>query len=181
MKKRTFFQEYYYNEDFWHINTAPKSSLLNIELMGITYADPSYRISRTNQWDMYILEYVTEGVGHITCGKQKYRVAKGDAYLISKFTEHEYHADPDHPYKKIWINVSGDLVTQLLKAFRLSEPVVIRHVGGAYVLAEVFVDIDAHLLRQGKVLLFHLVDVFGHLVKHGIKNRADLFRIVFRV
>ena len=53
---------------------------------------------------------------------------KGDAYLISKFTEHEYHADPDHPYKKIWINVSGDLVTQLLKAFRLSEPVVIRHV-----------------------------------------------------
>ena len=128
MEKRTFFQEYYYNEDFWYVNTAPKSTLLNIELMGITYADPSYRISRTNQWDMYILEYVTDGVGHITCDGKKYRVAKGDAYLISRFNEHEYHADPEHPYKKVWINVSGDLITQLLKAFRLSEPVVVRHV-----------------------------------------------------
>lgn len=128
MKKRTFFQEYHYNEDFWYINTAPKISLLNIELMGITYADTSYRVSRNDQWDMYIFEYVTEGVGHINCNDIKYKVEKGDAYLISKFTEHEYYADSQNPYKKIWMNVSGELITHLLQLFNLTDPVIIRHV-----------------------------------------------------
>ena len=128
MKNRTFFQEYHYNEDFWYINTAPKNSLLDIELMGITYADTSYRVSRNNRWDMYILEYVIDGVGHITCNGTTRTVRKGDAYLISKFTEHEYHADPKHPYKKVWINVSGRLMDQLLQLFNLTDPTVTRQV-----------------------------------------------------
>ncbi len=128
MKERTFFQEYHYNEDFWFVNTSPKSALLNIELMGITYADTAYRIRRTDQWDMYILEYVTEGVGHIKCNGKNLTVRQGDAYLVSRFTQHEYYADQKTPYKKVWINVSGDLVTHLLQVFKLSDPVVIRHV-----------------------------------------------------
>ena len=128
MKERSFFQEYHYNEDFWFVNTAPKSALLNIELMGITYTDTAYRISRTDQWNMYILEYVTDGIGHIKCGGKKYTVREGDAYLVSRFTEHEYYADPKKPYKKIWMNVSGDLMVHLMQVFKLSDPVIIRHV-----------------------------------------------------
>ena len=144
MKKRTFFQEYYYNEDFWYVNTAPKSSFFNMELMGITYADPSYRVNRSNQWDMYIFEYVTDGVGYIRCNGKKYTVKKGDAYIVSKFTEHEYYADPEQPYKKIWMNVSGDLIDSLLQLFNLSYPVVIRHVD----LEEYFRRLHEHLDKE---------------------------------
>ena len=58
---------------------------------------------------------------------------------------------------------------------------MIRHVCGAEILAQVFVDVDPHLLGQRKVLLFHLVEVFGHLVEHGVEDRADLFQVVFCV
>lgn len=181
VKKRTFFQEYHYNEDFWYINTAPKSSLLNIELMGITYADPSYRVSRTNQWDMYILEYVTDGVGHITCNGQKYQVAKGDAYLISKFTVHEYHADPDHPYKKIWINVSGDLITQLLQAFNLTSPVVIRHVDLTKYYDQLHEQLDKEydLEKIGAIvysMLYKMSENFSEEEKHN-HSLAEQIRI----
>lgn len=127
MAKEKFIQEYYFDEEFWYVNTLPKSSLLNIELMGITHADSSYRIARKDQWDMYIIEYVINGVGHIRCNDQKYTVGAGDAYIISSFTNHEYYADEDEPYQKIWINVSGSLIDHLLLMFNLSEPVILRH------------------------------------------------------
>ena len=128
MLKESFIQEYYYDEEFWHINTLPKSTLLNIELMGITYADTSYHISRRSQWDMYVFEYVISGVGYINCNQKKYTVKSGDAYIIKSFTEHEYYADKQQPYQKIWVNISGSLVDQLMSLFNLSEPVILRHV-----------------------------------------------------
>ena len=79
MAREKFIQEYYYDEEFWYVNTFPKSTLLNIELMGITHADASYYISRRAQWDMYILEYVVSGVGYIRCNGKKHTVRSGDA------------------------------------------------------------------------------------------------------
>ena len=173
MKKRAFFQEYYYNEDFWYVNTAPKNSLLNIELMGITYADTAYRVRRSDQWDFYILEYVTDGVGHIRCNGKNYTVGKGDVYLISKFTDHEYYADPETPYKKLWINVSGDLVDQLLLLFHLSEPVIVRHVD----LAESFerlrhqLDLEYDLEKIGSIIysmIFKMSETFNVIPEQNL-------------
>ena len=173
MKRRAFFQEYYYNEDFWYVNTAPKNSLLNIELMGITYADTAYRVRRSDQWDFYILEYVTDGVGHIRCNGKNYTVGKGDVYLISKFTDHEYYADPETPYKKLWINVSGDLVDQLLLLFHLSEPVIVRHVD----LAESFerlrhqLDLEYDLEKIGSIIysmIFKMSETFNVIPEQNL-------------
>ena len=112
------YREYYYDEEFWYINTLPKSTLLNIELMGITYADTSYHISRRSQWDMYVFEYVVSGVGYINCNQKKYTVKSGDAYIIKSFTEHEYYADKQEPYQKIWINILK--LEALMQLFRYS-------------------------------------------------------------
>ncbi|MBQ8213693.1 MAG: helix-turn-helix domain-containing protein [Clostridia bacterium] len=128
IKGSKFFQEYHYKEELWYINTAPKSPVLNIELTGITYADPSYRIRRKPLWDMYILEYITDGKGYIHCDGQKYTVKKGDAYIIRNFTNHEYYADPQAPYQKVWVNLSGALVDHLLTVFNLTESVIVRSV-----------------------------------------------------
>jgi len=127
LKKNNFFQEYHYKEELWFINTDSQSPVLNVELTGITYADPTYHIRRKALWDMYILEYVTDGIGYIRCNGQKYTVGKGDCYIIRNFTDHEYYADPQNPYQKVWVNLSGALVDHLLDVFNLSEPVIVRH------------------------------------------------------
>ncbi len=125
MQKNTFHQEYHYNEDLWFINTSPKNPILNIELTGITHKDPTYHIVRKNQWDMYIFEYVISGEGYININNKRYAVKGGDAYIIRSYTNHEYYADVEHPFEKVWMNVSGTLVDHLLIAFNLLNPVII--------------------------------------------------------
>ena len=127
MKKRMFHQEYFYNEDLWYINTAPKSRILNVELAGHTHADASYHIRRQKQWDMYIIEYVISGRGYIRCDGKTDTLQAGDAYIIRSFTDHEYWSDPDNPYEKVWMNVSGSLVDHLMAAFHLSGNVTVTH------------------------------------------------------
>ncbi len=127
MKQRKFVRIYYYNEELWYVNTKPKSPLLNIELLGITHADPTYHINRENEWDMYIIEYILSGKGYIHCNGHKYEVSAGDAYIIRNFTKHEYYADPGRPYEKVWVNVSGALLDHLLPAFQLGDAVTVRH------------------------------------------------------
>lgn len=127
MKRRTFHQEYFYNEDLWYINTAPKSQILNVELAGRTHADASYHIRRQKQWDMYIMEYVISGRGYIRCGEETHTLHTGDAYIIRSFTDHEYWSDRDDPYEKVWINVSGALVDHLMAIFNFNGDVTIAH------------------------------------------------------
>lgn len=160
MAKKTFIQEYHYNEEFWYINTLPKSTFLNIELMGITHADSSYHISRRAQWDMYIFEYVTSGVGYIHCNDKKYTVRSGDAYIIRNFTEHEYYADKHQPYQKVWGNISGSLIDHLMLLFNLSEPVILRHVD----LSEYFTKMRDQLDNQYDIEKLSTI-VFGMIFK----------------
>lgn len=141
MKQNNFYQEYFYKEDLWFINTSSKGLLLNVELTGITYPDPTYYITRKNVWDFYVIEYVKSGKGYIKCGGQKYTVKAGDAYIIRNYTNHEYYADPQDPYEKIWINISGALLDHILTAFNFTEPVTVRSV-----------DISAHLEQLNKIL-----------------------------
>ena len=128
MNTKEFNQEYFFHEDLWHINTSTKNIVLNIELSGITFADPSYHINRHNNWDMFIIEYILKGKGYIKCNEKKHTVHAGQTYIIRNYTSHEYWADKNDPYEKVWINVSGTLVHHMLEAFNLLEPVIIRTV-----------------------------------------------------
>ena len=160
MAKEKFIQEYYYDEEFWHINTLPKSTLLNVELMGITHADASYYISRRSRWDMYVIEYVISGTGYINCNGKKYTVHSGDSYIIKSFTEHEYYADKQQPYQKIWANVSGALIDHLMHMFNLSDPVILRHVD----LSEYFTRMHSQLDEKYDIEKLATI-IFGMIFK----------------
>ena len=160
MAKEKFIQEYYYDEEFWYINTLPKSTLLNVELMGITHADSSYYISRRSRWDMYVIEYVVSGVGHISCNGKRYTVRSGDTYIIKSFTEHEYYADKQQPYQKIWANISGAFVDHLMLMFNLSDPVILRHVD----LSEYFTRLRGQLDEKYDVEKLAAI-IFGMIFK----------------
>lgn len=117
-----------FDEELWYLNASPKARVLNIEMCGITHPDPAYRIYRDNTWDLYVMEYVLHGSGFIHCGGRRCAVHAGDAYLLRRYTEHEYFADKSDPYEKVWINLSGTLVDHLLAAYDLRDPITVRHV-----------------------------------------------------
>jgi AraC family transcriptional regulator, arabinose operon regulatory protein len=89
-----------------------------VELAGITYADPTYEIKRENSW-INVLEYVTEGSGTVHVDGNDYTVRRGDVYLLPIGSSHRYCASKDEPFTKIWMNVSGDLCTQLIQIYKL--------------------------------------------------------------
>lgn len=94
-----------------------------IENIGITYPNPKYRVSRTNN-DMFIFEYILSGSGYIEVNGQKFKVSTNDIYIIEPGQEHTYYSDPKNPFKKIWINFYSDIFTEIFKRFGLSNKTV---------------------------------------------------------
>ena len=96
-----------------------KDAPLQLLLAGITHPDPAYRIVRHSPTDLYVLEYVIRGKGHLYWGDKYYRPSGGDVYLLQPPLSHAYHSDAADPWEKIWFNLSGPLIGALCDAYRL--------------------------------------------------------------
>ena len=119
------------SQDFIYISpfSYKMGDVLYVESMGVTQPTPNYRIERyrtgTKRFGIYVFEYVYSGKGYIECEGIKYSVGAGDLYFLNNNTSHIYYSDPNEPYRKIWINVRGSLVTKLLEAYSVTSPVVV--------------------------------------------------------
>lgn len=99
-------------------DNSSKSIPFYIELAGITYPDPNYEIYRECS-EFYVLEYVISGIGYVNVNNETFSVSAGDVYLLPAGCKCHYYSDADAPYKKIWMNVNGELCRQLLNVYRL--------------------------------------------------------------
>lgn len=133
------------------IDAAEKKMPFYIEMSGITYPDPTYRISR-KIGSYYILEYVIEGRGVINMNGKLLHPEAGDVYLIPCGISQNYYSSKEEPYKKIWMNVNGKLCEHLIDIYEIS---------GIYL----FKDID----------LFYLFERFFNICKKRDGNTNDIF------
>ena len=108
-----------YKETFFPMPMPHPDAPLQILLAGITHPDPSYRIVRNSPGNLYVLEYVIRGKGHLRWGDKYYTPAEGDVYLLQPPLPHEDHSDSADPWEKIWFNLSGPLMNALCDAYRL--------------------------------------------------------------
>ncbi len=92
-------------------------------LSGISYPNPQYEVFRTD-CPLYILEYVISGKGTVTEDGQTVYPKAGDVYILHFGKNHHYSSDPSDPWQKIWINISGSLVGDLLRAHRIESPIL---------------------------------------------------------
>ena len=123
------------NENINSFPFNPTEFPFNIEISGITNCDSEYTISREKSY-CYILEYVYEGSGTIYCNDKKYRVSKGDAYLLPKGSNHSY--SPDKNWDKIWFNVDGTLVSNIIFAYGLEKTVVFKNVNNKQIFDDLY-------------------------------------------
>lgn len=98
---------------------------LVVEMSGISFCDGSYRIERDRQSRTCVMEYVVKGRGTVTVNGHSYTARAGDVYIIPSNSDHTYYSSADDPWIKIFFNLHGNLPPMLLKAYGLSERVVI--------------------------------------------------------
>ena len=107
------------NEYLKPFTNLDKKMPLYVKLAGITYPDPTYRISRTDS-KIAVVEYVTDGEGYISLGDKTHHIGKDTVYFLPPNERHSYSADKDNPYTKIFMNVSGSLCEHLIHVYGLS-------------------------------------------------------------
>ena len=66
-------------------SVSHRDAPLSVELAGVTYPSPYYRI-RHNPASSYVFEYVLEGRGWIEYERERLTVQEGDFYLIQQST-----------------------------------------------------------------------------------------------
>lgn len=66
------------------------------------------------------IEYVLSGKGTIIENNKNFQVKAGDVFILHARNYHEYYPDPDDPWEKVWVQLSGHLVPEVLKAYNLS-------------------------------------------------------------
>ena len=91
----------------------PNPEAFFVELTGVTYPDPHYRIDRDRS-PVLCLEYVISGQGSVNIGGPSFYPKAGDVYLLPMGLHHRYRSDPHNPWQKIWMNVRGTLCADLL-------------------------------------------------------------------
>ncbi len=111
------------NEDTICFANTGQRLPLYVTMAGVTYPDSSYRIHRDRS-DVVVMEYVLSGLGYITVGDTLATVGQDQVYILHEGERHDYYADSEQPYEKVFLNVSGALAMELLSAYQLKE----RHV-----------------------------------------------------
>lgn len=114
---------------FQNYLTRRKREFLYVEIAGYTAPKPAYKITRQQSYSdeyQYVLEYVLDGKGYIESDGHKYRVEKGDFYMVNNSVAHSYYSDRDEPFSKIWINLYGSFIDRMVDAFGFPAILIVR-------------------------------------------------------
>lgn len=138
-----------------------------IEKMGITYPDKRYYISRESNERkfyrrMYVLEYVISGEGYIECEHAVHKVKAGDFYMLCTSHFHRYYSDQDNPYSKIWINVGGRIMNEMMQLYNLQSGVVIKQMNCRKTFDQIHEECS-HLCEENKAEIYR--NVFQLIVR----------------
>ncbi len=112
-------------EDIRYLSTASSLPFV-IEMAGTSFCDGTYRIFRQRA-NIAVFEYVLQGTGTVIEDQQACHPGPGDVYLLHPNCRHEYYADPEDPWTKIWFNIRGPVVDALLQAYQLQGVNLVRH------------------------------------------------------
>ena len=116
---------------------------LKLYSAGITHPDPNYRIHREKP-NLTVIEYIVSGEGHLVIDGRRYHITAGDVYLLHPFTDQDYWSDRANPWEKIWFNLRGSLVKDLMRRYGL-ENVYYFHESG---LHDLFADCLIHMRKN---------------------------------
>ncbi len=106
-------------EEIYPFREAAAGSFgLHFELAGKSFCDGTYRIARPRS-SVSSIEYIIRGRGTVKIDSKEFYPKAGDTYFLHQGRDHLYFSDKDDPWIKIWVNVRGDLLTDLIRRYGL--------------------------------------------------------------
>ena len=115
------------NEDAYQTPIMPDEYPFWICQYGHTYSDKSYHEVSLNS-GVTRIEYIISGKGIINSKNISCIVNKGDTYILHEGDDHNYYSDTTTPMDKIWINVKGKLVRDIMKIYHLNDIILFKNI-----------------------------------------------------
>ena len=115
------------HEEFIFPPAADPRSPFRLHLAGSSYCDGTYRIDKRKQDFYFVFEYIERGRGTLMIDDMEYAPEAGDVYIVPNSGRCSYWSSAEDPWVKHWFNVSGPLVTELLRLYSLENIHLVRH------------------------------------------------------
>ena len=100
-------------EDLQQVNHMSILNPLNLDYCGREACQKGYMFGPYTR-ENYVLHMVVKGCGEYRIGKKRYKVSKGQAFLIPPGTETVYKADREDPWVYVWLGFHGYKTQELL-------------------------------------------------------------------
>ena len=150
-----------------------------IQMTGISHCDGSYKIQRSNS-AIYVFEYIIEGEGTVIVDDKKFNPSKGDIYILHKGSNHTYYSSSKNPWTKIWFNIQGDLIQNLMQAYNLENICHIENFDIGSMFYEIFNlpqrEVDIQKIMIDASLVFHEMLIKIHDKVRDYDNKSSLAR-----
>lgn len=149
-------------------------------VVGVTFPFPDYNIvSGSKKTYVNNLEYVVDGEGEIFLNGRWERASAGDIFILRERESHDYRANPDAPWHKIWINYVADYISPFFEAYGVSS--------GIYHIPEMrrYFDRALELSRNADVSVdtcYEIADCVHSIITHisahaSHRTQSDAYRI----
>ena len=132
-----------FNEECVVAFSSEGDERIYMPLCGVTRCLPGYRIRRTVSAE-YVFEYIVRGKGVYHTDGRTFHPQADDIYIAHAGSTHEYHTDDADCWEKIWFNLRGSLVKDLMRRYGL-ENVYYFHESG---LHDLFADCLIHMRKN---------------------------------
>lgn len=66
------------------------------------------------------IEYVLSGKGTVTENNRTFEVKAGDVFILHAEQYHDYWGDPEDPWVRLWVQVSGPAAPEILRAYNVA-------------------------------------------------------------
>ena len=115
----------FHHEDAFGTPPMPDEHPFWISQYGHTFADGDYH-EFSYKSDVTRIEYVIDGRGVINSQDRSCIVSKGDTYILHQGENHNCFSDMKNPMDKIWVNVTGPMVEEMVKLFGLEQQLLFK-------------------------------------------------------
>lgn len=160
------------NEKIYYIYQSPfNKELIDFQMCGITYPDKNYSISRPKS-KIACIEYVEKGYGTINTNEKNIHVGKGDAYFLQKGQSHNYYSDSEEPWKKYFINVTGNLFDKLTEGYKLNGHIYYPNLNIKNELTEI-INLSKNQTQDNTEKIIFIITTIFHKMAESLKRKNN--------
>lgn len=146
-----------------------------IQMSGISYCDGTYKIERKSA-SIYCFEYIIKGQGTIKIGGEEIIAKEGDIYILPKGADYIYYSDAKNPWTKIWFNIKGPLIDNLMQVYKLRNIYHIQNLDLSELFYEMYRTVQGR--NESTKEIFQNASIIFHKIILKIYSKIEVPRTV---